>query len=55
MKFPLKYSEMRKMFYYNSPVNGYSKSFITKNYKRYDNIKKNEDKKSINNLRQKTN
>ena len=55
MKFPLKSSEIRKMFYYNSPLNGYSKCFIANKYKRYDNIEKNEYKKSINNLRQKTN
>lgn len=47
MKFPLKSSEMRKMFYYNSPVNGYAKYFIAAKYKKHDKIKKVENKKHI--------
>ena len=53
MKFPLKYSNMRSMFYYNKPTNCYAKCFIEIKQKNYDVKKKLEEKeRSIINLNQ---
>ena len=47
MKFPLKYSDMRSMFYYNKPTNCYAKCFIEMKQKNDDVKKKLEEKKEV--------